>query len=125
MNNLMLYLSGALSQFHKDMMSAGRTNFTLVLLSEFGRNVRENDTQGTDHGHGNAIYVMGGSVLGGRVVADWPGLRSDQLDGGADLAITIDYRDVLGEIIQKRLHNPNLDQVFPTYSPGFRGLFPD
>lgn len=125
LNELMLYLSTPLQALHTDLFTRARTNFTLVVLSEFGRNVGENDSRGTDHGHGNAIFVMGGSVLGGEVIRQWPGLAEENLNNGVDLEVTIDYRDVLGEIIQKRLHNNNLDVVFPTYSPTFRGLFPD
>ena len=87
----------------------------MVVLSEFGRRLRENDDSGTDHGHGNVMLVLGGQVNGG-VHGVWPGLRNDQLYDGADLAVTTDYRRVLSEIIVRRLGNNRLDQVFPGYN---------
>ena len=92
-----------------------RGHVTVVTMSEFGRRVAENGGGGTDHGHGNAMFVLGAGVRGGKVYADWPGLAREQLDGPGDLAITTDFRDVLGEIAQKRLANPDLDALFPGY----------
>ncbi|MBI5715296.1 MAG: DUF1501 domain-containing protein, partial [Chloroflexi bacterium] len=71
---------------------------------------------GTDHGHGNVMFVMGGGVNGGKVYGDWPGINKDKLDGPGDLAITTDFRDVLGEVVQKRMLNDKLSEVFPNYS---------
>jgi uncharacterized protein (DUF1501 family) len=69
------------------------------------------------------MMVMGGHILGGRVLSDWPGLDSGSLEQGEDLAVTIDYRDILSEIISKRLGNRgHLDYVFPDYTPNFRGI---
>ena len=67
-------------------------------MTEFGRRAGENGSGGTDHGHGNCMFVMGGHVNGGQVLANWPGLAPGNLDNG-DLAITIDYRDILAEIL--------------------------
>lgn len=67
------------------------------------------------------MLVMGGHVAGGQVMTQWPGLAPGKLDSG-DLAITIDYRDILGEILTKRLEDNRLDQVFPNYTPTFRGI---
>jgi len=123
MAQLMQQFAQALAAFHLDMNAAGRMNrVTLVAMSEFGRVARENASQGTDHGHGNALFVMGGSVVGGRVMRNWPGLAAGQLYEGQDLAVTIDYRNVLAEIVSKRLANPNLDLVFPTHTPFFHGV---
>lgn len=88
---------------------------TIVVESEFGRRLRENDDSGTDHGHGNVMLVLGGKVNGG-VHGVWPGLRNDQLYDGADLEITTDYRRVLSEILIRRLGNNRLDLVFPGYA---------
>jgi uncharacterized protein (DUF1501 family) len=96
-------------------------DYVLVCLSEFGRRVEENSSSGTDHGHGNAMLVMGGGIDGGQVVADWPGLGAADLDQG-DLAITTDYRDVLGEILQVRLGVANLGAVFPQHTFDFPGV---
>lgn len=92
-----------------------QSNVTIVTMSEFGRRVQENGGGGTDHGHGNATFVLGGGVQGGKIYGDWPGLQREQLDGPGDLAITTDFRDVLGEIAQKRLGNTDLDALFPGY----------
>jgi uncharacterized protein (DUF1501 family) len=92
----------------------------VVTMSEFGRRVQENGGLGTDHGHGSMMLLMGGGVAGGRVHGQWPGLAPEQLVGPGDLAATTDYRDVLGELVQKRLNNPNLEEVFPGYVPAFR-----
>lgn len=110
----------ALLAFYQDMMSSNCTSWTLVGMSEFGRNVKENGSDGCDHGTGNAMFLMGGKVNGGQVIRDWPGLRSDQLYEGHDLRVTIDYRDILAEVVSKRLKNQNLGAVFPGYTPTFR-----
>jgi uncharacterized protein (DUF1501 family) len=65
---------------------------------------------------------MGGGIKGGKVYGKWPGLAKDQLYGPGDLNITTDFRDVLAEIVQNRMHNPKLDQVFPDYQPKMLGL---
>jgi uncharacterized protein (DUF1501 family) len=85
---------------------------TVVTLSEFGRRVGENGSGGLDHGHGNAVLLLGGGIVGGRVHGAWPGLRTDQLVDG-DLAGTTDYRLVLGEILQKRCGAGALSKIFP------------
>ncbi|HMA36554.1 MAG TPA: DUF1501 domain-containing protein [Chloroflexia bacterium] len=94
----------------------------VVTLSEFGRRAQENGSLGTDHGHGSVMLLLGGGIAGGRVVGRWPGLAPDQLVGPGDLAVTTDYRDVLGEVVRQRLNNPRLDTVFPGYTPIFPGV---
>ena len=97
----------------------------ILTMSEFGRTVRQNGTNGTDHGHGNAMFVLGGSVKGGKVYGDWKGLRQSELHEGRDLAVTTDFRDVFAEVANKHLGNKNLDKIFPNYSTGaakFRGF---
>ena len=96
-------------------------NVTLVAMSEFGRVARENASQGTDHGHGNAMFVMGGGMRGGRVLTQWPGLAAGQLYQNQDLQVTIDYRDILAETVLRRLGNTNLDLVFPGFTPTHAG----
>ncbi len=94
-------------------------NTIVVVLSEFGRRVRENGNRGTDHGHGNVIWVLGGGVRGGRVYGDWPGLAAGQLYRGRDLAVTTDYRTVFTVILERhfRLEDRHLAQVFPGLPP--------
>jgi uncharacterized protein (DUF1501 family) len=88
-------------------------NVTLVTMSEFGRTARENGTGGTDHGHANAMFVLGGQVRGGKVYGRWPGLDNEQLNEGRDLAVTTDFRQVLGEVVTHTLGAENLESVFP------------
>jgi uncharacterized protein (DUF1501 family) len=87
----------------------------VVVISEFGRTVRVNGNGGTDHGHGNAIWLLGGQVGGGRVFGDWPGLRPQALYEGRDLAVTTDYRTVLAAVSQRhlRIADQMLDRIFP------------
>jgi uncharacterized protein (DUF1501 family) len=87
----------------------------VVVLSEFGRTFRENGNRGTDHGHGNVIWVMGGNINGGRVYGDWPGLAPAQLYQRRDLAVTTDFRTVLAAILQRhmRLNDRQLEAVLP------------
>jgi uncharacterized protein (DUF1501 family) len=88
----------------------------ILTMSEFGRTVRENGNRGTDHGHANAMFVIGNNVRGGNIYGRWPGLNSDQLYEGRDLALTTDFRDVFGEVAKKHLGTPNVQAVFPGYA---------
>ena len=96
----------------------------IVTMSEFGRAVAQNGSGGTDHGHGNAMLVMGGPVKGGHVYGRWPGLAPEQRHDGRDLAITTDFRDVFAEIAVAHLGaaRPSLAQVFPGWTPAVTGL---
>ena len=100
---------------------------TVVLtMSEFGRAVGENGNRGTDHGHGNAMMVIGGGVHGGRVYGKWPGLSPERRFEGRDLAVTTDFRDVFGEIVVRHLGVQDPRPIFPGYASGaerFPGLF--
>jgi uncharacterized protein (DUF1501 family) len=99
---------------------------TVLTMSEFGRAVSENGNRGTDHGHGNAMLVMGGGVRGGRVYGRWPGLAVDRRYEGRDLAVTTDFRDVFGEIVVRHLGLANPQPIFPGYAvktDKFPGLF--
>jgi uncharacterized protein (DUF1501 family) len=116
-------MARGLAAFYADLEGAltnAMANITVVTMSEFGRRVDENASAGTDHGHGNVMFVMGGGAQG-RVATRWPGLADDALDQG-DLAITTDYRDVLSEVLTGRLLNPAVDQVFPNYAPNGLGI---
>jgi uncharacterized protein (DUF1501 family) len=104
--------STAITAFWCDMGDAAE-NVTVVTMSEFGRTARENGTGGTDHGHANAMFVLGGAVKGGRVYGRWPGLANGQLNEGRDLAVTTDFRQVLGEAVAKSIGVRNLELVFP------------
>jgi len=96
----------------------------VVTMSEFGRTAKENGNRGTDHGHANVMFAMGGAVQGGKVYGKWPGLAAEQLYEQRDLAITTDFRDVLSEAVSRHLGNPSLKPVFPNYAASpekFRG----
>lgn len=111
-------LSDALGAFYTDL-SAGATNYmnkvSVVVMSEFGRRVNENDSGGTDHGYGNVMFALGGAVNGGRTFGTFAGLSSGALFEGADVAVTTDYRRVLSEAMIRRLGNPNVYYAFPGY----------
>jgi uncharacterized protein (DUF1501 family) len=104
-----------------------RMEDTVVLtMSEFGRAVNENGSRGTDHGHGNAMLIIGGGVRGGRVYGKWPGLSVEQRYDRRDLAVTTDFRDVFGEIVVRHLGVGDARPVFPGYAlepARFPGLF--
>ena len=107
--------SSAIAAFHQDL--GQRMDDVVVLtMSEFGRTVRENGNRGTDHGHANAMLVLGNSVRGGQVYGKWPGLKSDQLYEGRDLALTTDFRDVFGEVAARHLGTADLKTVFPGFN---------
>jgi uncharacterized protein (DUF1501 family) len=102
------------------------TDTVVLTMSEFGRAVNENGNRGTDHGHGNAMLVMGGGVHGGHVYGKWPGLASDKRYEGRDLAVTTDFRDVFGEIVVKHMGVADPKPIFPGYAvqpSKFPGLF--
>ncbi|MCA1817738.1 MAG: DUF1501 domain-containing protein [Acidobacteria bacterium] len=113
-----------IAALHTDL--GARTDDVVILtMSEFGRTARENGNRGTDHGHANAMFVVGGAVRGGKVYGDWPGLDADKLYEGRDLALTTDFRDVFGEVASKHLGNADLSKVFPGYAASaakFRGV---
>ena len=117
-----------LAAFHADII-ATNARVTVVVISEFGRNAKENGSQGTDHGRATTMFAMGQGIAGGRVLAlgtngqaGWPGLAAGQLESNQDLRVTLDYRDVLAEIVQNRLQNTQVAQVFPGYNYTFRGV---
>jgi uncharacterized protein (DUF1501 family) len=120
-NNLTEF-GGALAAFYKDLGDR-MEDVTVVTMSEFGRTAKENGNRGTDHGHANVMFAMGGDIRGGKVYGDWPGLEPEQLYENRDLNLTTDFRDVLGELVSKHLGNPNLRSVFPGYNESrFRGV---
>jgi uncharacterized protein (DUF1501 family) len=87
-------------------------------MSEFGRTVAENGSGGTDHGHANCMFVMGGGVNGGQILGEWPGLEPEKLYEGRDLELTTDFRDLFGEIVTGHLGAKKLERVFPGYQRG-------
>ena len=120
MRDKLTELSNALAAFATDL-GASFASTTLVTLSEFGRRVAENASGGLDHGHGNAVLLLGGGVVGGRVHGAWPGLAPERLVDG-DLAGTTDYRSIIGEVLQKRCGAGSLSSIFPGFGGGHLGV---
>lgn len=114
-------LSDALGAFMADL-GEDAERVTVLVMSEFGRGMHENGSGGTSHGRGGTAMILGGShVVGGQIHGKWPGLERDQLDHGA-LRVTMDVRDLLGEILEKRLGTGDLKTVLPDYTPTFPGV---
>jgi uncharacterized protein (DUF1501 family) len=114
-SNLVGQLAQALAAFYEDMNAGSPRKVTVVVMSEFGRRLKENASRGTDHGHGNVMLALGERVVGGKVYGRWPGLDNEHLYERADLAVTTDYRAVLGEVLEKRLGSAKTAQVFPGF----------
>ncbi len=114
----------AIAAFYRDLGDR-MEDVVILTMSEFGRTARENGNAGTDHGKANVMFLLGGSVKGGKVYADWPGLAREQLNEDRDLAMTTDFRDVFAEVLVRHLECKNPNVVFPDYSLDagrFKGL---
>lgn len=114
--NLLHDFGDSLAAFSEDMGDR-MSDITLVTMSEFGRTVKENGDRGTDHGHANVMFVLGGPVRGGKVFGEWPGLERERLYEQRDLMVTTDFRSVLSEIVTSQLGNRKLESVFPGFRP--------
>jgi uncharacterized protein (DUF1501 family) len=112
--NVLGDFSQSISAFWIDLGDLGEDT-VIVTMSEFGRTARENGNRGTDHGHANVMFVLGGPVRGGKVYGRWPGLDQSQLYEGRDLAVTTDFRTVLSEVVSRYLGNKDLRMVFPGF----------
>jgi uncharacterized protein (DUF1501 family) len=123
LSNLLKDLGQGLAAFHQDMGDRMQ-DVVVVTMSEFGRTAKENGNRGTDHGHANCMFVMGGDVKGGRVYGKWPGLADHQLNDGRDLALTTDFRAVLSEVLVRHVGVSDMRTVFPGFdgSLKFPGL---
>ena len=123
LSNLLTDFGKAIAAFGTDLGKL-MDDVVLITMSEFGRTAKENGSRGTDHGHANQMLILGNTVKGGKVYADWKGLKSDQLNEGRDLALTTDFRDIFSEAAYKHLGSKDLSKIFPGYqaSPSkFRG----
>ena len=114
LSNLLRDLGQGLAAFHQDLGDQ-MEDIVVVTMSEFGRTAHENGNRGTDHGHANCMFLMGGPIKGGKVYGKWPGLADEQLNEGRDLALTTDFRSVLGEVIQGHVGAKDLNAVFPGF----------
>lgn len=108
-----------LAALRTDLQQDGRwQRVTVIAMSEFGRRVAVNGDGGTDHGMGNTLFILGGSIKGGRLYGSMPTLTKGNLEEGMDVPITTDYRQPLSEILTARLKNPKVSEVFPDFAPG-------
>jgi len=114
LSNLLRDLGQGLGAFHQDLGDRMQ-DIVFVTMSEFGRTAKENGNRGTDHGHANCMFIMGGDVKGGRVYGKWPGLDDHHLNEGRDLALTTDFRSVIGEILTRHIGVKDLAPVFPGF----------
>src|SRR5271156_4027266 len=112
--NVLGDFSQSIAAFWTDLGDLGEDT-VVVTMSEFGRTARENGNRGTDHGHANVMFVLGGPVKGGKVYGRWPVLDQSQLYEGRDLALTTDFRQVIGEAVARHMGNTNLNAVFPGF----------
>lgn len=122
--NLLKDFAASIAAFGTDL-GKRMDDVIVITMSEFGRTAKENGTRGTDHGHGNSMFILGNSVKGGKVYADWKGLKPDQLNEGRDLAVTTDFRDVFAEAASKHMGAKDLAKIFPNYAATkdrFRGF---
>jgi uncharacterized protein (DUF1501 family) len=117
--NRLRELGEGLAAFYRDLGDR-MDDVVLLTLSEFGRTARENGNRGTDHGHANVMFAMGGKVRGGKVYGRWPGLAPELLNEGRDLALTTDFRAVCSELISRHLGQKDLVKIFPGFSSGAR-----
>ncbi len=116
-------LAASLQAFIDHLDAIGRPT-TIVVMSEFGRRIKANESGGTDHGHGGVMMVLGEGVNGGQNYGTWPGLATEQLDQGMDLAVTTDFRNVLATVLQQHGAGDNIASVFPGHSATMiKGLF--
>jgi uncharacterized protein (DUF1501 family) len=121
-------LAGRLDDFAKSIhalvtdLGDRMADVVILTMSEFGRTARQNGNGGTDHGHAGSLFVIGGSVKGGKVHGSWPGLEPEQLNEGRDLALTTDFRSVFGEVVRKHLGATALDRIFPGFAAAEIGV---
>jgi len=116
LSNRLKELGEGLAAFYRDLGDR-MDDVMLVTMSEFGRTARENGNRGTDHGHANVMFAMGGKVRGGKVYGRWPGLAAEVLYEGRDLALTTDFRIVCSEVLARHLGQKDLNRIFPGFRP--------
>jgi uncharacterized protein (DUF1501 family) len=121
LTNILRDFAQSIAAFWTDLGALGEDT-VVITMSEFGRTARENGNRGTDHGHANVMFVLGGPVRGGRVYGQWPGLEMGQLYDGRDLALTTDFRRVVGEAVARHVGNPALDTVFPNFDNSMKNF---
>ena len=122
--NRLIEFSSGISALYSDLKDRA-DEVVILTMTEFGRTAKENGNRGTDHGHGSAMFMLGGKVIGGKVYDKWPGLKTNQLNEQRDLAITTDFREVFAEVAKNHLGAANLNAIFPGFQvnpANFKGL---
>jgi uncharacterized protein (DUF1501 family) len=114
--NRLKELAEGLAAFYRDLGDR-MDDVVVVTMSEFGRTARENGNRGTDHGHANVMFAIGGKVRGGKVYGRWPGLAPEVLYEGRDLDLTTDFRTVCSELVSPQLGQKDLPKIFPNFRP--------
>jgi uncharacterized protein (DUF1501 family) len=114
--NRLKEFGAGLAAFYQDLGDR-LDDVVVVTMSEFGRTARENGNRGTDHGHANVMFVLGGRVRGGKVYGRWPGLAPEVLYEGRDLDLTTDYRTVCSEVFARHLGQREVGRIFPGFRP--------
>ena len=115
LSNLLRDFGLAIAAFGIDL-GKRMDDVVLITMSEFGRTAKENGSRGTDHGHANAMFILGNGVKGGKVYGDFKGLKNDKLWEGRDLDVTTDFRDVFAEAAYKHMGSTDLAKIFPNYT---------
>ena len=124
LSNRLQDFSQALAALYRDLGDR-MSNIVILTMTEFGRTIRQNGSGGTDHGHASCLFALGGPVKGGKVYGEWPGLATERLYEGRDLALTTDFRDVFAEVASRHMGASRLNTIFPGYNPNpanFRGF---
>lgn len=122
--NRLIEFSNGISALYADLKDRA-DEVVILTMTEFGRTAKENGNRGTDHGHGSAMFMLGGKVIGGKVYGKWPGLKTNELNEQRDLAITTDFREVFAELAKTHLGATNLNLIFPGFqanAANFKGL---
>lgn len=122
--NRLIEFSNGISALYADLKDRA-DEVVILTMTEFGRTAKENGNRGTDHGHGSAMFLLGGKVIGSKVYGKWPGLKTNQLNEQRDLAITTDFREVFAELAKTHLGAANLNSIFPGFQinqANFKGL---
>jgi uncharacterized protein (DUF1501 family) len=116
LSNRLKEFGDGLAALYRDLGDRMR-NVVVLTMTEFGRAIRQNGSGGTDHGHASCMFAFGGPVKGGKVYGMWPGLATEQLFEGRDLAVTTDFRDVFLEILTKHMRARDIGKIFPNFKP--------
>src|SRR4029434_11252651 len=114
--NRLKELGDGLAAFYQDLGDR-LDDVVVATMSEFGRTARENGNRGTDHGHANVMFLLGGRVRGGKVYGRWAGLAPEVLYEGRDLDLTTDYRTVCSEVLSRHMGQRDVARIFPGFPP--------